>query len=386
MADREADTQATALTSSDVARLMKNPSGGNRAEMAGKIAAGVEAGSLSPKERVIAEEIFRVMVEDAEVRVRMALAQNLKNVPDLSVDIVQSLATDTADAVAVPMLTNSGALSDEELLAIIDGGEENRQIAVARREELSETVSGVLVESGNEEAVIALVGNDGAHLTEKSLNQVVDRYGENERVQRPMVHRSQLPMAIAERLVATVSDQLKEHLVTHHELPPALAADLVLESRERAVVDILTEGTRGDVHELVAQMESSGRLTGSLILRALCTGDLSFFEAALACKADVPLENVRILIHDEGELGFRSLYEKATLPDRSFQAFRAAVDIAKELETERDDKDPQARARLIMERILTQFEDPLQAYDSDDVEYLLGRLMQSFDAETAKHA
>lgn len=100
----------------------------------------------------------------------------------------------------------------------------------------------------------------------------------------------------------------------------------------------------------------------------------------------MPLENVRILIHDEGELGFRSLYEKAELPDRSFQAFRAAVDIAKELEGERDEKDPDARARLIMERVLTQFEDPLQNYDSDDVEYLLGRLLQSFDAAAAGRA
>lgn len=262
MVDSDTDTESTepvGLTGADVARLMQDPSGGNRAEMAGKIAAGVETGALSPKERAIADDILRVMVADAEVRVRMALAQSLKNVPDLSVDIVQSLATDEADAVAVPMLTSSTALSDEELVAIIYNGEENCQIAVAKRDALSEGVAGALVKSGSEEAVVALVGNDGARISEKSLNNVIDRCCENERIQRPMVHRAQLPMTVSERPVAKVSKQLKQHLVTHHELPPALAADLVLESRERAMVDILTAGSGQDVHQLVAQMETGGR-------------------------------------------------------------------------------------------------------------------------------
>jgi len=69
---------------------MTDPSGENRAETAGKIAQGVETGVLSPKERQIAEEIFRVMVRDVEVRVREALAESLKGVPDLSGDIAQS--------------------------------------------------------------------------------------------------------------------------------------------------------------------------------------------------------------------------------------------------------------------------------------------------------
>jgi len=255
-------------------------------------------------------------------------------------------------------------------------------VAVAQRDSVSEVVSEALVDTGNEDAVVALVANEGATLREDTLLTVVDRYGDSERVQGPLVHRQTLPMTVSERLVAKVSDQLKEHLVSHHELPDSVAADLLLESRERAMVGILTEGNRTDLYELVEQMAQSGRLTTSIILRALCTGDLAFFEAALAHKAGVPLENVRVLIHDEGDLGFKSLYEKADLPDRLFQAFRAAVEIAKVLEMEKDDKDPEARSRLIMERILTQFEDPLQGYDSDDVDYLLGRLVHSIEGDT----
>ena len=384
--DSEKTAEGVQLTNADVRKLLVDPSVENRAATAGKIAQSVETGALSPGERQIAEEIFRVMVRDAEVRVREALAESLRGVPDLSSDIALSLASDSADSVALPMLESSAALSDEELLAIVNSGQDSRQVAVAQRDSVSEIVSDALVESGNEDAVVALVGNAGAAIREDTLLNVVNRYGDNERVQTPLVHRQTLPMTVSERLVAKISDQLKEHLVAHHELPPSVAADLLLESRERAMIGILADGNRTDVHELVAQMANSGRLTTSIILRVLCTGDLSFFEAAMSQKADVPLENVRVLIHDEGDLGFKSLYDKAKLPDRLFQAFRAAVEIAKILEMEKDDRDPEARSRLIMERILTQFEDPLQGYDSDDVDYLLGRLVHSIEGDGRKVA
>ena len=63
------------LNEEDVARLLANPDGETRAEIAGKIAAQHQA--LSDGERKMAEDIFRVMVKDAEVRVRSALSRQL---------------------------------------------------------------------------------------------------------------------------------------------------------------------------------------------------------------------------------------------------------------------------------------------------------------------
>jgi hypothetical protein len=52
--------------------------------------------------------------------------------------------------------------------------------------------------------------------------------------------------------------------------------------------------------------------------------------------------------------------------------------IAKISEAERSDKGPDWRSRLIMERVLTQFEDVVN-FDSDDVDYLLGRLARTIE-------
>jgi uncharacterized protein (DUF2336 family) len=368
------------LSATDVSRLLKDPSASVRAETAAKVASEFGVGGLSKTEREIAQEIFRVMAKDIEILVRETLSQSLKEIPDLSSDVARILAEDENDSVALPILEFSKALTEQDLVEIIEVCKPTRHVAVARRENISAKVSDAIVEKGNEDAVVALVSNKSAQIAEKTFNKVVDKFGKNERVQEPLVKREKLPLAIAERLVATVSESLKEYLVTHHELSPEVASDLLLESRERAVVRLLRddEDDHPDVSELVQQMDVNGRLTASIMLRALCTGDLNFFEAAIAYKARVALHNARVLIHDDGDLGLRALYEKAALPKRLYPAFHSAIGIAKISEAERTDKGPDWRSRLIMERILTQFEGMVDC-DSEDVDYLLGRLARTIE-------
>src|SRR3546814_19692385 len=67
------------------------------------------------------------------------------------------------------------------------------------------------------------------------------------------------------------------------------------------------------------------------LFRSLCVGDMAFFEAAMARLGNVQLKNAKKLIHEGGDLGLRSLYEKAKMPERLFSAVRAAVQILAEI-------------------------------------------------------
>src|SRR3546814_17406445 len=62
---------------------------------------------------------------------------------------------------------------------------------------------------------------------------------------------------------------------------------------------------------------------------------MAFFEAAMARLGNVQLKNAKKLIHEGGDLGLRSLYEKAKMPERLFSAVRAAVQILAERSEER---------------------------------------------------
>ena len=146
------------LTKEDVSKLLSDPSAETRADMAAKIAGDFDANALSENERRLAEEIFHVMVKDAEVRVREALALNLKENTGVPHDVALSLARDV-ETVALPMLRFSEVLTDEDLIQIVASQSPAKQVAIAKRAQVSEGVSEALVYAGNEEAVTTLAAH-----------------------------------------------------------------------------------------------------------------------------------------------------------------------------------------------------------------------------------
>jgi uncharacterized protein (DUF2336 family) len=283
--------------------------------------------------------------------------------------VALDLANDI-EVVALPILSDSLVLTDEDLVDIVRRGSAMKQVAIAGRPEVSEPVSAALVTRGDEATVTVLMQNARARVSEQSLTQAIDRFADSDPVKESIVHRESLPITVVERLVVMVSDRLREYLVVHHKVSPALATDIVLQSREHATLR-LSGGLGGPaLEQLVAHMHRSGRLTPTLVLRALCIGDMAFFEAALAVKAAVPVENARMLIHDGGRKGFAAIYQKSGLPAHLFPAFRAATDVIDGTKFDGEPRDMERFRSRVITRILTQFKD----FDQDDLDYLVAKL------------
>jgi uncharacterized protein (DUF2336 family) len=358
------------LSSADVAKLLQDPNSDNRATAAQKVAATFSEQNLSDSERKIAEDIFRVMLKDAAVRVRAALSESLKNSDDVPHDVAVSLANDV-DEVAVPMVECSEVLNDEDLLAILEKSGSAVQKAVAVRPSVSPTVSHSLVEKGDENVVATLMANKGAEIAEHTYEKVLVDFPDSDKVKEPMVHRDTLPIAVSEKLVSMVSDKLREHIMTHHEVSPAMASDLLMDSRERATVSLLAKDKKTDsVIELVDQLHAGGRLTASLIVRALCMGDTTFFEAALAKRVGIPVVNAYRLVHDKGAQGLERLFEAAEMPREYLHIARCALQVSEEMSLTGGD-DREMFKQLMIERVLTTVEDDV---DVDNLDYLVGKL------------
>jgi len=363
------------LSKEDVARLLSDPSGGARADTAAKIAVDYDTGALGPNERKIAEEIFRLMVKDAEVRVREALAQNLKQNPEISHDIAASLARDV-ESVSIPVLQFSEVLSDEDLIEIVRSQDPAKQVAIAKRSSVSEGLSDALVETSNEDVVSTLVSNAGAEISDSSLEKVVGTLGESESVQKALAGRPKLPLTVSERLLNVVSQHMQSELAKLKDLPTDMVADLVMRSRERATIGLTAGSSEDELSRLINQLFDNGRLTPSIILRAACMGDMNFFDSSIARLTDLPVENVRTLAHDSGELGLRGVFDKAGLPPAFFPAVRAAVDVSAETEYDGGENDRERYSRRMIERILTQYGDLGVDMEAEDLEYLLAKMGQ----------
>lgn len=359
-----------ALTDEDIRQLVKG-SADDRAMAAHKICRHIDSGGqLTAEEREQAYDILRIMAGDAAELVRRALAVTLKSSPVVPHDVAMRLARDV-ESVALPMLNFSPVFTDQDLCEIIRIGGPIRQVAIASRPRLSERVTTTIVEHGVEKAVEVACANDNASFAEMTLAAVVQRFAKSEAVLAAVAYRNALPLAVTEKLIHVVSDQLRDHLINHQALSPQLALEIALGSRERATIDLVDQaGRTPDVKSFVGHLNRAGRLSASLLLRALAHGHMTFVEWGLAELAQVPHHRTWLMVHDAGPLGLKAIYERANLPPRLFPAFRAGVDTYHSMEEEGGVLDAAAFQERMLQRFLTQ---PKGA-NREDMDYLVDKL------------
>jgi uncharacterized protein (DUF2336 family) len=360
-----------ALTEADIRTLVRGASEDERAAAAHKICRRIDAG-LSDEEHAAAEEVLRLMAADAAELVRRALAVTLKRSMLLPRDVALRLAADV-ESVALPVLHFSPVLSDEDLAEVVRVSGEAKQVAVARRPSLGQEATEALVRYAGPEAVRLACANDNADFSEQALRLACDRFADVEGVTAAIAYRKVLPLSIGERLVALVSEQVRQHLVDHHALLPETAMQIALGTRERATMDLVDQAARAsDLPAFVAHLRKQERLTPSLILRALAHGQMAFFEWSLAELSGTPHHRAWLMVHDAGPLGLRAIYEAAGLPSRLFTAFRAGVDTFHALQAEGVVPDRAALQERMLQRFLTQ----PSAAAREDLDYLLERMDQ----------
>ncbi|HEX9648596.1 MAG TPA: DUF2336 domain-containing protein [Alphaproteobacteria bacterium] len=323
-----------ALTARDVEELSRDRGPTARRRVIGEVGRAYANGALSPRARREALAIARVVLDDVEVVVRQAMAEALCRAPDLPRDLALALAKDVFE-VARPILEISRALSDDDLIELIRdpvsralrarlglSGEdalaveaERRRIAVARRQTVSERVAQALIEEGTATVAATVLANRGATIGEPAIHLAVKRFGTDQGVQSALVDRATLPVTVVERLMYLVSEGLRASLEQRHTVSPRVLAAIARQVREKATLDLL-KGDDGEVRgdRLVAGLERQGRLTPTLILRAVCTGKIQFAESALAQVTDLPIDAVRSRLRHGSALDVRDLARRAGLP------------------------------------------------------------------------
>lgn len=363
-------TTRAALTNNDIRMLVKGATADERALAAHKLCRTIDRADLADDERQVAHDILRVMATDAAELVRRAMAVTLKNSPALPPDVAIRLARDV-ESIALPIITFSPVFSDNDLAEIVRMGGAARQMAVAKRPKLSTRVTSILIESGTEEAVAVVCANDNARFSDLALQKALDRFSKSEQVLQAVAYRSTLPLAVSERLIDMVGDQLRDHILSHHALSPERVLELVVGAKERATIDLVDQaGRAADPKAFVQHLNRVERLTPSLLLRALAHGHMTFFEWAVAELAGVPHHRTWLMIHDAGQLGLKAICERAGLPSRLYAAFRAGVDAFHAMEFDGRSQDRERFQEHMIQRFLTS----PQTIAREDSDYLLERM------------
>jgi uncharacterized protein (DUF2336 family) len=319
-----------------------------------------------------------MLLDDPSPLVRRALAEVFAGSEYAPPTVVHSLAGDQPD-VASPLLARSPLFLDTDLVDAVGSGDPTRQAAVAERADLPCAVSAAIAEVGSAEACLILLENPDAEIVPFSLDRIVARHGHLAAIREVVLARDDLPVSTRQALVAKLSQTLADFVASREWLAEERAQRVAREACEKATVALAAGSPDHEVRPLIRHLRQSGQLTAGLVLRALLSGNITMFEEALAELSELPLARVVGIVHDRRGAGFRALYDKAGLPDSTFQVFREALDAMREDGFQSEAGGPSRLRRRIIERVLTRCESATLG----DVEPLL-TLLRRYAAEAAR--
>ena len=153
------------------------------------------AGSARYSDRQIElfDEVFKSLVAVIELKTRVKLARHIATSPNAPATLVRALAFDDAIAVAVPVLSQSAALSESDLVANASTQSQGHLHAIAQRRTISEVITKILIERGEAVVVHTVAKNAGARISDDSFRELVVRAGDDARLALHVGTRRDIP-------------------------------------------------------------------------------------------------------------------------------------------------------------------------------------------------
>lgn len=260
------------------------------------------------------------LANDQLVQVRRILAESLSAVDNVEISVIERLARDDADVVAIPVLERSPLLTDEFLIELIQSHPAGSRLdAIARRANVTNDVSDAIVATNEEHATTVLLANTSAQIREETLDALIDDGMGKPDWHPPLVDRPVLSRQSVLKLAEYVAGHLLSRLTERRDIDPATAEALAETVRVR-----LAEENAGTTHpspeKRAAELHRNGRLDRQFICDAVETGDREFAIAGLAERSGIPNPVVRKIVNLASPNGIVAIAWKAGF-DMTFAKF-----------------------------------------------------------------
>ena len=258
------------------------------------------AGSRSYSSYQIAlfDDVLQRLAADIEVEARARLARQMAEVTDAPPGLVRSLAFDDAIEVAGPVLVNSERLSDADLVENASTKSQEHLFAIAQRLKLSESVTDVLVERGNDHVVRKVARNAGAHFSLAGYDKLTIRARSDRRLTLILGQRNDIPRQYFLKLLETASAAVRVRLEAANPQAAVSIRDTVDD-----VATAMQREARETSSEYSAAVRRSKRLsvTEANVHAPAHAQEFERTAVALAKLGNFPIDLVERALLDEGE-------------------------------------------------------------------------------------
>lgn len=289
-----------------------------------------DEGRLSEHERALMSDILGKLVSQVETDIKKELANAIAAGGIDLPDIAAQLAADDVE-IARPLLERSQLLKDPDLIEIIRMRTDEHRMAIAMREEVSESVSNALVEFGNEDVVEALLNNHDAQLNKRAMEYLVAESRRVDRFQEPLLRRSDLPGDLAYRMYWWVSAALRKKILEDFDVDPVAFEQAVRRAASAVMIDQTEEqSTYVKAQRLVRRMAENGELSIQFLLNALRQQRIAVFVAGMGELGGINFKTAWRIFSDTGGESFAVLAKAVGVDRNQFTSIYLLVVQARE--------------------------------------------------------
>src|SRR5215813_7549503 len=262
------------------------------------------AGSRSYSHEQIAlfDDVLRRLCTDIEVKARAKLAERLAGMYSAPPKLVRTFAFDDVIEIAGPVLSRSQQLTDDDLVENATTKSQDHLLAIAQRLKLSESVTDVLVDRGNDRVVHRVVRNKGARFSLAGYGKLTNRARYDRKLTLALGERSDIPRQYFLKLLEAASSTVRAKLEAAN--PQAVAA--IRDTVDDVATAMQQEVRKGSHAHTAAVREAKRRFNVRPITEASVHGpahaqDFEKTVVALARLGVFSVDLVERALLDEGE-------------------------------------------------------------------------------------
>ncbi|MGF0538246.1 DUF2336 domain-containing protein [Agrobacterium sp. ES01] len=291
-------------------RWVETAKTGERVRAANALGRAFLQSSMDAEERQAAQLAMTYLLDDPSPQVRLALADVLADSADTPRNMIMSFAEDQLE-IACTVVLRSPVLRDSDLVDLVGRGSDCLRALVAARPNLSVGVSAAIAEVGDTDDTLLLLENRSARIWRPTLRRIAERHGKRPEIRGLLLDREDLPADARHMLLEFVSEALIGSALVRAAVNPRRVDNVAREASTSATLEIADHAVADDHGALVEHLRTSGKLTPSFLMEALCCGRTELFSSAIANLCGLEDRRVRSVLATGRFHAVRALVESA---------------------------------------------------------------------------
>lgn len=277
----------------------------SRAEILRKItdlfAAG--SGNFDGEQTSLFDDVMGRLVNEIDHSARAAFGQRIAGMAATPPGVTRTLALDDSIDVAGPVLKRSDSLDDDTLITGARTKGQDHLFAISQRSRLSENVTDVLVERGDQKVVISTAANAGARFSDFGYTKLVSRSQNDSELALLVWARPEIPREYLLTLFESASESVQRKFETVDRGKAELVREMIKQAADQLQTSLRDHSSDyAAARAYVEQLHRNGELTEQRLQEFAELGKFDETATALSFLTELPIGAIeRALVHDTAD-------------------------------------------------------------------------------------